>query len=61
MYKGEGYRYLGCCLQGRGIQISRMVSTRERDTDIRYLGWCLQGRGIQISRMVCTRERDTDI
>ena len=54
MYKGEGYRYLGWCLQGRGIQISRMASTRERDTDI-YKG------GIQISRMVSTRERDTDV
>ena len=34
VYKGEGYRYIGCCLQGRGIQISRMLSTRERDTDV---------------------------
>ena len=34
VYKGEGYRYIGWRLQGRGIQISRMASTRERDTDI---------------------------
>ena len=34
VYKGEGYRYLGWRLQGTEIHISRMVCTRERDTDI---------------------------